>query len=126
MGKRTSIAALLAFALWAGSALAQAPSLTATWTAPHTASVTWAGGELWKISQGLETHIDRPSPVLLGLGGDSAYAPREGDRFEVRSVTTGAVLASVVLGLPPSRLVLPLIVVGERPVFEVRLVLVVK
>lgn len=124
MRRRAALTIVLAF--WVAPLFAQSPSVAAVWVGPGEAEVAWSGGELWKVGGGRETHIDRPSPVLLSFGGDSAYAPFEGDRFEVRSVETGAVVAAAVLGLAPSRVVLPLIVkAGTPPRFTVRLVLVV-
>lgn len=109
MGKRAAIAAV--FALWIGVVLAQAPTVTATWTGPNTASVSWSGGELWLLSRGRETWIKGPSPQTLDFGQDSAYAPRAGDIYEVRSVTTGGELARVVLGPEPKWYTMRLVLV---------------
>lgn len=97
---RAAIAAILALALW-GSAFAQAPTVSASWTGPHEAQLTWSGGSLWRIADGRETWIAGPSPQILSTGADFAYAPKAGDRYEVRSTETGRVVAWVELGEEP-------------------------
>lgn len=111
--RRAVLGVILALVLWS-SVQAQA-SLSARWTAPHTAQIEWSGGSLWRIADGRETWIAGPSPQILSAGGDQNYAPRPGDRYEVRSTQTSAVVAVAFLGEEPKWHRVTLVLVVRQP-----------
>lgn len=89
------------------------PTVTAAWDGPRSAVVAWEGsGAVWRIPAAGGAHwliSGAAGAVRLGPGGDQAYAPQPGDRFELRSLETGAVLAVAELGRQ-YQVILPIVV----------------